>query len=740
MGTLVFVLFITNKTIAQRITPLTDIKSLQPRASSLSDQLKLPDVKAPFITLASAKLSSQTTNASADAQQPLLQSTSVSTEISLWNIPFSFNYNSVNGWQNREPLNFGVTQFDKEKYLRQLSEKLKQVANPEQLFASYLNKLYSQRDEIIQRVRRDITSVIPAGNQEWMKEISDKINADNISYLGMDGLINKLASKAGDEIAQKEISLSQLKLLAQPTSADSISKLENELSSLNNSKKQIEDRLTSLRKSWLDQGVMEALGSFEKQKKALLDKLMKDPDAIAKAASQYLNLHGLKKLMLHATSANLGSSGITQGDFQLKNALLNGINTSFLKNNKYLAPVLGKQPGLKSIAESGYANFNQLPDIFTAALRVGKGDVQKDFSHVSFALFQQSNNMQLLQSGLARSLPQNFVTTFSKRVSFGENNYLLAEISKSTMLYNEASRQKGDGFKNIVNSDNLLGNMGVSLDYGSEFENIGLTNKLTLRYTGKEYQNLGNAFLAGGSKEISNDLRKYFLSRRLVIHTRINYRQYEFSLNDRKWRSFSYMADAKWKMKKGEFVEFRYQPYFNNSIAQESTMQSRSHRIALRGNINRKISRKISYRNFIELASSKDDSYLAVFGNNNNTNRFISFTSLQTITLGRRTIFINIIGNRAKQNTGYLFGNSSCSIDAGAQFTIGNNFMLSSAIVYNNVNELYEQLAARQSVSAMLGKRLVVEGYVQAGPKLYEAPGLNMPLTTGNLSISYNLK
>jgi hypothetical protein len=741
VGTLVFVLFISNKANAQRLIPPNITNAIQ-HQSLVSDRLKLPDVKSPFITIGSARFLSRTSNASADAQQPLFQSTGISSDMSLWNIPFSFRYNSINGWQNTEPLNFGVTQFDKEKYLQQLAERLKKTVSPEELFASHLNKLYASRNEIIHRVRKDLASVLPAENEEWMKEIMDKVNADNIAYLGMDGLINKLTAKAGSEIAQKETALLQLKTAAQQQSPDAIVKVENELSSLHESKKRIEGQLTSLRKKWLDAGIMEAMGSFEKQKRILLDKLMKDPAAIAKAASQHLNLHGLRKLMLHATSANLGSSGVTQGDLQLKNILLNGVNAGFLKGNRYLAPVLGKQPGLKNIAEAGFANFNQLPDIFTAALRIGKGDIQQDFSHVSFALFQQSNNAQLLQNGLdlTRALPQNFVTTFSKRMSFGENNYLLTEISKSTMLYNRGSQQKGDGFRNMVNSDNLLGNMGVTLDYGSEFESIGLVNKLTLRYTGKEYQNLGNAFLAGGTKEISNDLKKHFLARRLVVHSRINYREYAFSVNDRKWRSFSYLVDAKWKMKKGEFIEVRYQPYFNRSISQESSMQSRSHRVALRGNISRKISRRISYRNFIELASSNDDSYNMIFGGSNNTNKLISFTSIQTITLGSRTLFVNVMGNRAKQNTGFLFGNSSFSVDAGTQFMAGNRFMLSSAIVYNQVSELYEQLAIRQSVSAMLGKKLVVEGYLQTGANLYESPGFDMPSTTGNLSISYNLK
>lgn len=701
--------------------------------------LRLPDLKAPFIALGSARLFSQTGTASADAQQPLLQFSSLSADLSLWEIPFSFNYTSSNGWQGLQPLNFGAARFDKEKYLQLLGNRLKGTAEPEELFSGYLNSLYAKRDAAIQKVRQDIAAILPAGDPQWIKTIMDKVNADNITYLGMDQLMDKLTASAGADILQKENSLLQLKAAGQPRDADSIATLERELSFLYQSKKQVEEKIFYLRKKWLDGGIMETISSFQKQKQALIDKLLRDPGAIARVASQHLNLRGLRKLMLHATSLNLGASQLDQSDLQLKNVLLNGVSAGFLKNNKYLAPVMGSQPGLKNIAEAGYANFAQLPDIFTTALRLGKGDIQKDFSHVSFALFQQGNEMQLLQNGLSRSLSQNFVTTLSKRVSFGSNHHLLAEISKSTMLYNGASQEKGDGLRNMVNSGNLMENMGIALDYDSELEGIGLSNTLSIRYTGKEYQNLGNAFLVGGTKEISNDLKKYFLGRRLVVHTRINYRQYEFSMNDRKWRSFSYLADVKWKLKKGEFVEVRYQPYFNRSNALKNNLNSASHRIALRANVNRKISRGLTYRNFIELATSDDKFHNAAFGNYN-ANRTISFTNLQTFVLGKRSLFVNITANRADQNTGFLFYNSSLSADAGAQFTAGNQVMLSTAVVYNRIDELYEQLAVRQSISAMLGKRLVAEGYLQLGKNLFEATGLGISPTTGNLSISYNLK
>lgn len=261
-----------------------------------------------------------------------------------------------------------------------------------------------------------------------------------------------------------------------------------------------------------------------------------------------------------------------------------------------------------------------------------------------------------------------------------------------------------------------------------------------IRYTGKEYNNLGNFSLVSGTKEISNDVKKYLLKRKLIINFKGHYREYDFSIDNRKWKSFSYMADIKWKLKKGEFIEIRYQPYLNRRTSKdESYISSKSYRLAIRGNIYRKVGKGFTYRNYMELASSKDNFY-DYYQDRFNTNGFISYTSLQTFTIGKQTLFLNITGNHAKQNGGYLFGNSSKSLDGGITFNATKNISLSTAIVYSSISEMYSQFAIRQSVNAFLGKRIVINGFIHAGKNFLEQSYLLLPAISGNLSLSYNLK
>src|SRR5690606_38549785 len=136
----------------------------------------------------------------------------------------------------------------------------------------------------------------------------------------------------------------------------------------------------------------------------------------------------------------------------------------------------------------------------------GKGDLQSAFSHVSVSLFQPANNnYQLLSEGLQSALPKNLVTTFSKRMSLGNSQSLLTEFSKSTMMYNPISGDNGNRIKDVLNSDNFFGNMGLNLDYEGDYENLGITNRISIHYTGKEYSNPGDYSLSSGTKEISND-------------------------------------------------------------------------------------------------------------------------------------------------------------------------------------------------------------------------------------------
>lgn len=712
------------------------------RTKSLLSQLELPvDLKSPILIIGQTELSTKFDNSSSDGGNNRMtpyQTSEGFSSLSVWNIPFSLGYHSNTGFQNNsDRLNFLMSQFDKEKFLEQMKKKLAKIAKPEDLFNDALKKVYEKRDQAFNTIKTELTEALKNENK-LLPGMQGKINIENISGLGIDQFLNNIVKENLARVEARENEL--IRIQNNNESPDSANKIAHEIEMLQSSNEHLLNKIGSLKNKWFKNGVLQTLGSFEKEKQATINKLMNDPAAIAKIALERLKLPFLQRLLLNAKTLNIGTSGVDHSKLGISDALLKGVNFEYQKGNQFFAPVLGVMPGIKNLAELGYANSTELPDIRVIAIRLGKGDFKNDFSHISISLFQPGNNQHLVNSRFQSALPKNLITTFSKRMSFGSSHTLLAEFSKSTMMYNPVSGGNSNGLKEVMNAGNFFGNVGLNLDYGGDYQNLGITNRVSVRYTGKEYNNLGDYSLASGSKELSNDLKKSFFKRKLILNVKIHYREYEFSTDGRKWKSFSYTTDAKWKFKKGEFIEIRFQPYFNRRVSREENyVSTKSYRLALRGNINRKVMKGFTYRNFLELTSS-NDSFYDFFLDRFVSNGFVSFTSLQTLNIGQQTLFFNTTANLARENAGYLYGNSSLAIDGGMTFNATRKISMSSALAYNGVSKMYGQLSLRQSLSAALGEKIVLDGYISAGQNLYKLQGLYVPAITGNLSISYQLK
>lgn len=723
-----------------RLASVREFSGIKPALPQFQSPI---DLKGPILSVGKAHFSAEFDNTSSNtdnSQMSPYQTSEMFSSLSVWSIPFSFGYNSHSGFQNSsDRLDFLMTHFDKETFLDQVKEKLNKAAKPEDLFNVALKKLYETRDRAFNTIKADLTAALKTRDDKLLPGIQDKMNIENISGLGVDQFLNNIVKEnlAGIETRENEL----IRIQNNNVLPDSAYRIAREIEKLRSSKGQLQDKVGALRNKWFTTGLLQTIGSFEKEKQATIRQLMNDPATVVKMASEKLRFSFLQRLLLNTKSLSIGSSGIDQSKLGINDALVKGFNLEYLKGNRLFAPVLGVMPGVRNLTDFSYANYSELPDISAIALRMGKGDIQDDFSHLSVSLFQPGNNSQhLFGSGFKSALPKNLVTTFSRRMSFGAVHSLLAEFSKSTMIYSPGSGVKDNGIKGMMSAANFLGNMGLNLDYSGDYESIGIVNRVSIRYTGKEYNNLGDYSLASGSRELSNDLRKSFLKRKLVVNVKTNYREYAFSTDGRKWKSYSYTADAKWKFKKGEFIEIRYQPYFNRRVStDENYISSKAYRVALRGNINRKVMKGFTYRNFLELTSF-NDSFYDFFRDKFISSGFVSFTSQQTLNVGQQTLFFNITANMARENTGYLYGNSSLTMDGGMAFNAIGKISLSSALAYNGVSKMYGQLSIRQSISAALGGRIVLDGYITAGKNLNMLDGLCIPAITGNVSISYQLK
>lgn len=664
--------------------------------------------------------------------------------LTIMGVPFRAGYNAALApWSNFNDFSYTSLRYDKDGYLSKLHEKIRSIKDPEQFLGNALNDLYARRDEAIGKLRSDVTSRLGRFAHADVEDILNKLNADNLNLMEPEQLLVRALQEQTAKLAEKQL---QLNLLRDATPsqfvADSISALNKEIREISQFSESLEKASTELRTSWQQEGITQRIRGFERDKQTLITQLLQMPEVIAKIAKSKFKLGGLQRFLLNAKSLNLGGGAVSQSPLTMYNSLVKGASLEYVTNGKLLAPLLGRQPGIQNLNDLGYANHRELADIMTTALRFGKGDGTRDFTHFSIQMFQQANNGQFLNPGspaFSGALPRNLVTSVSRKISFGAHS-LLTEISKSTTIYRGANVGGPSGsLKELAGAGSFLDNMGVNIDYTGEYPGIAMQHKLAVRYTGKEYSNMGNAFLVGGFKEISNDLRKQFFNRKLQLSLRGQYREYDFSIDNRKWQMFSFMTDVKMKFRKGEFVELRYQPYFNRRTGIQSYTSNRSDRLSLRTNINRRITRGVTYRNFIDLSFINDEHY-NVFTDKFGANRTFALTSLQTVDVGARSYFINLNMNRARNQSDFLFLNSSVSLDAGASFLLKRTVSLSTSVVYSEIDQLYRQLAVRQSVSAQISGKLTVNGYINAGKYFEVNPSFTIPAITGDISIQYNFK
>jgi predicted transcriptional regulator len=678
------------------------------------------------------------TDAPLPGESGIINHSNAAMSLTLMGVPFSAGYNgALDAWNNSGDFSFASFKFDKENYLSRLNAKIRTIKNPEQFLGNALSQLYAKRDEVIGNIRNSIRDRLVQQAPAQVEELLNKMNADNLSAMEPSQILATALQGQGTLLTEKRQLLAELQNAGNASPfADSIASLNNEIRQITQFRESLEKNSNELTAMWQQTGLVQQLRGFEKEKQSLITALLQTPAVIANIAKNKFKLNGLQRFLLNAKSLSLGSTAISQSQFGMYNSLFKGASLEYVKNNKLIAPLLGKQPGIQNLADLAYSNFREIPDILSTALRFGKGDGNADFTHFSVMMFQQGNNSQFLsQAASFAGLPKNLVTSVSRKVSIGSSSSILTEVSKSTTIY----RGAGSSIKDIAGTGNFLDNMGVNVQYMGNFAGIGLDESFTVRYTGKEYSNLGNAFMIGGSKEITNDLRKQFLKRKLQVSIRGQYREYELGLQNSKWQYFSFMADVKMRFRKGEFIELRYQPYFNRRVeAKSSYTSNQSDRLSVRGNISRRIARGMTYRNFIDLTFINDEHY-NVFTDRPGSNRTFSLTSLQTLDVGARSVFMNLTLNRAENRSEYIFLNSSVSLDAGTSFFINRTISTSSSLVYSQIDQLYRQVAVRQSVSALLG-RLSVNGYINAGKYFETNPAFLLPAVTGDISIQYNFK
>lgn len=493
-------------------------------------------------------------------------------------------------------------------------------------------------------------------------------------------------------------------------------------------------------------GLIDKIAAFKNLHAENIKQLINDPESIKRLALEKLQLNTIQKFFLKVNKLNIGQNALTTGKLSMNDLLSKNISSEFVKKNKYLSIVTGKQNTVSSLNDLPFTDIINSTNNNIKAFSYGKGDLKGTYRNISFMGFSQNRDLNdIFQSySASRSL---MVGTISNKWALGKNSFISTEVSRSSMQYSNEISSTGTSFNSpsskalhgLLNDKSIFNNMALSFAYQGELEDKDLYYNISAITVSNGYNNPASSYLNNG-KELDANIKKQFFKRKLQLSVRTSLRQYDYSvIGNSKLNSSYFVYDIKWKFSKANFFAFRYQPSGSIKIDEETRLPvSHLDRISFELNLNKRVAATY-YRNYLNLAYQ--NSHLFYNDVNKVDNKTISLNNVQNITLGTHLLYWNNNFNFSTSNTpSQFYLNSSVLSDLGITYTILKTVNVSSSLNYNSVKAWYNQIGVRQTVSGTIGNNLELSMYVNVGKNLNLFQPALYSAVRGDLSIKYALE
>jgi hypothetical protein len=663
-------------------------------------------------------------------------------------IPAGFNI-SQQSWSelnSTDLVQFSLS-FDKDNYLSQLKKRLAGKFDPSTLMNSIKNPL----DDIIKNARRSLFSELEAVSSNYKglldKEILQIKSLPDLFAAEGSALREKFLNQSFlRDIEQKQrllASLQQRINIGEKVSIEEFNNLQSSVLKLRGVQDMI-GKIEQNRNRWEQSGLLKKIKEFGLLKKQIVARLIDDPSTIIKLAKQKLSLSGIQRFFLNMNRLDIGQNALSLSPLSLQHLLSKGISAEIQTNKKALGFVVGRQTDFNSILDYPFTSSPFSNAGVVKAISLASGTGSRSTTNISVSSFSQTMEGLLNQADPA-SFRQILVTTISNQLVIGEKGLASIELSRSATQYS-SMRKPGDSasggpgnLSRIISTDDFMGNTAISVRYADEYTEQGLSYHINFNKIANGYTNPGNSFLNSGGTEMGMGMRKSFLKDKLLFSFRGNRRVYKYSeMIDASWQNTNMQVDARWKMKKGQYIALRYQPM--RMIRKEpnaKTPVSVIERIALDASVYKKLG-KIIYRNFFSLAGQKN--IYSIGTGSNFKNNSVTISSFQHISIGARMIYMNINYNHAFNSADYVYLNSSLYGEAGFSYQLSRNIMASSGLTYTGTTGWYKQVGIRQTLSGQLGEKFMINIYADLKKNFQVIQPLWNDPVRADISLRYILK
>ncbi len=673
-------------------------------------------------------------------------------EISVANIPLTATYLSQE-WQYpfRQHHTVASVVFDPETYIADLKKKLAGKFDPSSLLGGEKSPAERLFDDTKRNLLQELSTYSKSVKQAVLDEIKGLGNISELLSLSPAILRQKyMGQHYINEVKAKERLLNQLQ--HQYNNGKVLDTLlyrqvKEELSGLEGIAvliEKFEEQRNHLEKSGLI-GKLKELQLLEKKK---LEELLNDPATIRKLAKQYLSLPGLSKTFLSIEQLNIGQNVISQNPLSLQHFLSNGISTRFRMNTTSIGLLAGRMKDFNSVLDYYFSDNINSSNGAAKGLTLGMKSSKLSTSQVSVTSFSQSPDA--IPGAFAQSdFRQVLVTTLANQFAIGSHAKLDIDISRSAVQYQQVAGGTDSFYSSQSNMDKLLSGSGlndntaISFRYADEYPTEGLSYQFMFSKVAAGYENPGNSFLSNGTTEYGLNLRKAFFKNKLQLSFRGRSRLYRYNIQkDNYWQSSSILADAKLKLKKGQFILMRYQPVqmFRHDGGVRSLVNA-SGRWSAEANLFRRFG-KIIYRHYLSMSAQKYSYQAFNAGSNPEKYSSVGINSSQTIIKDDRQLFLNVQFNYGTEqaNSVFAFFAPSTFSEIGYSYPLFKGLTASSGILYSSISGWYRQAGFRQTISGEIGERLSVHLYLDARKNLQTSRPIPEPLLRADISIQYNLK
>ena len=633
-------------------------------------------------------------------------------------------------------------QFDREAYLNSLRDKIKLKIKTSDLLPDYNDALLKIKEAAVGRLRTSLDSISGSYKGVLGKQIEELGDPQNLLTGDIGTLQDKLLSADFlQSIESKKNQLAQLQQQLNTGGKINMAQYDSLLQSVQSvaGVHAIIDKIKSFKEEAQKTGLLEKLQQGEQFKTNNMQQWLQEPDKLKTLAKDQLDLNGLQKLFLNMNRLQIGMNNINLSPLTLYQYTNNGVNAEFLNNKTYLFIMAGKQKEFSSLYDNHFTGSSLFSTDNTAmGVRVGRGDLQN--SHAHFSLFSYTQNKSSYNNNLISVVSgKTVVFTFSNRLKVNEANYFDLEISKSTHKYDNQKNiydtlmQGSSLSKQLMGGDDLMQQLAFTLQWNGEVRDRELTYDIHGTRIGKGYNNPGSLFLSRGMTELGGSVKKSFLESKLQLSARGNYREYSYSTNNSKYRNYNFSFQSKWKLKKGQYISLRYQPYQSLKCEDDKNMSiGGSNRLSLDMNIRRRFG-KINYQHLISLAALKNDYNFDTVPVNNHS---VLISSMQTITINKKSYYLNTQYNRASTASALALFNTQFTCDAGIVYNIGKTIMGSTGVNYNSTKDWFQQTGIKQGFSGQLGEKFTVSFYADILKNIKEYRPNNM----GNIRLDWSLQ